>query len=264
MSHDPLPLYYVQKPERQNMITLYDVGPHKYGEGVAMSPFVRGIRLALHFKKIPYTVKELGGHELESTAKSIGAQPTMDYTDGSPKYTVPMIQDSKTGKVLSDSFLIAEYLDEAYPDTPRIIPPGTRMLQLAFCTLTFRTIEPLLPVVRPIVIDKFLPSEVSKAVRKVFEESGAKLTMTEEEQAEAWRKVIVGFKLLAQGYGEGDSPFVMGGTTPTYADMRMAGFLWVADQVVGDSQGWKDIKAVADGKFARLYEETLAVCNKQA
>ncbi|KAL0564124.1 hypothetical protein V5O48_017930 [Marasmius crinis-equi] len=232
------------------------------------SPFVRGVRFALHFKKIPYKVVQLGVHEIESTAKSIGASPTTNLLYGTPRlgYTVPFIQDSIMGKVVSDSFNIAEYLDEAYPDTPRIIPPGTRMLQATFCTSVFTNFEPLLPIIRPATMAKFTSREAAEEQKKSFGEGAVKSMLTPEEEAEAWRKVVLGYKLTAQGYGNrgaADSAFVMGGTSPTYADMALTGFLWWIHTVLGDTEGWKDIAALGDGKLGRLFEDTLAACKKQ-
>ncbi|KAL0064204.1 hypothetical protein AAF712_008926 [Marasmius tenuissimus] len=245
------------------MITLYDIGPTNMPKTMGMSPFVRSIRFTLNFKNIPYTVIEISMAEVESTAKSIGANPTMNFVNGSPKYTVPMIHDSKTGKVLSDSFRIAEYLDEAYPDTPRVIPPGTRMLQSSFCKFFLTNFIPLVPMVLPVTTANFLPPEVVASMKAAFGESAVKVTLNAEEQAEAWKKVMQGFRLMAEGYEDrtlGDSPFVMGGTNPTFADIFMTGYLWWIKLTLGDTQGWKEIAALGDGKFNRLLEETLALC----
>ncbi|KAK1223655.1 hypothetical protein PQX77_013477 [Marasmius sp. AFHP31] len=244
------------------MITLYDFGP-SLDKSMGMSPFVRSIRFALNYKGIPYTSIEVSLTELESTAKSIGAAPTMNYTDGSVKYTVPMIQDSTTGRVVSDSFKIAEYLDETYPDTPRIIPAGTRMLQSTFCTSVILTLQPLMPIIQPVAVAKFLPPEVAESYKKLFGEESLKLTLSAEEQAEIWTKVVQGFRLMAEGYGncaEDDSPFVMGGEKPMFADMFMTGLLWWTKLAFEDTRAWKDIVALGDGKIGRLIEETLATC----
>ncbi|KAL0574282.1 hypothetical protein V5O48_007672 [Marasmius crinis-equi] len=234
-------------------------------EGMGLSPFVRAIRFALNYKKIPYTVIDLGMQEVEQTAKSIGAPPTMGFSTGSPRYTVPMIHDSTTGKAISESFNIAEYLDEAYPDTPRIIPPGTRMLQSTFCMSVFTTFAPLLPVLRPVMAANFQSPEFSEGVRKRFGDGALQNMLTPEEEAEAWKKVVLGFKLIGQGYGaQGaeDSAFVMGGATPTFADLYFTSFLWWLKRLYGDTQEWKDIAAVADGKLGRLCEGTLAACKR--
>ncbi|KAK1225180.1 hypothetical protein PQX77_011860 [Marasmius sp. AFHP31] len=245
------------------MITLYDIGPVNLAKSMGLSPFVRAIRFALNFKGIPYTAIEIGMAEVESTAKAIGATPSMNYADGSPKYTVPMIHDSTTGKVVSDSFRIAEYLDEAYPDTPRIIPAGTRMLQSSFCTSFLMNFVPLLPIIRPVTAANFMPPEVAASMKAAFGESAVKITLSAEEQTEIWNKFVQGFRLMAQGYenrAPDDSPFVMGGTNPTFADIFMTGFLWWIKLALGDTQGWKEIAALGNGKFDRLLEETLVHC----
>ncbi|KAJ8079242.1 hypothetical protein AAF712_006314 [Marasmius tenuissimus] len=247
------------------MITLYDFGP-SIDKSMGMSPFVRSIRFALNYKGIPYTSIEVNLSELESTAKSIGAAPTMNYIDGSAKYTVPMIQDSTTGRVVSDSFKIAEYLDETYPDTPRVIPAGTRMLQSTFCSSVFLNLQPLMPIIQPVAVAKFLPPEVAESYKKLFGEEALKLTLSAEEQAEIWTKVVQWFRLMAQGYGDrasDDSPFVMGGEKPTFADMFTAGLLWWIKLAFEDTQAWKDIVAMGDGKIGRLLEETLVICAKK-
>jgi glutathione S-transferase len=64
--------------------------------------------------------------------KLIGAEPTMIRKNGTPYYSLPVIQDPKTGKVISDSARIADYLDSTYPDTPKISPAGTHTLQKTF------------------------------------------------------------------------------------------------------------------------------------
>ena len=206
--------------------------------------------------------------EVESTAKSIGAAPTTDYMDGSPKYTVPIIHDSTTGRVVSDSFKIAEYLDETYPDTPRIIPAGTRMLQLSFCTSVYANVVPILPIIRPLTAANFgLPPDVEEMLKKVYGEDATKVALTVEEQEEAWKKTVHGFKLMAQGFENGtqdDSAFVMGGANLTYADMFTSGFLWWMKLVFGNTQRWKDVASLGDGKLGRLLEETLTLCAMSA
>lgn len=54
--------------------------------------------------------------------------------NGTPYYSLPVIQDPNTGeeKIISDSARIAEYLDSTYPDTPKIVPVGTYTLQKTF------------------------------------------------------------------------------------------------------------------------------------
>ena len=47
----------------------------------------------------------------------------MEPNAGEVKYTVPVIYDPATKRVIKDSFEIAKYLDEQYPDRPTLLPP---------------------------------------------------------------------------------------------------------------------------------------------
>jgi glutathione S-transferase len=84
--------------------------------------------------------------------RSIGAAPTGEKPDGSPLYTLPAIVDpSRTTSsggptVVSESFRIAEYLDEAYPtpSTGALFPPGTKALQQLFYEYFFKNIMMLI------------------------------------------------------------------------------------------------------------------------
>ncbi|KAJ8085464.1 hypothetical protein PM082_004280 [Marasmius tenuissimus] len=246
------------------MLTLYDLGPSKF-EDMGLSPFVRAIRFALNYKKIPYTVINLGMTDIESTAQSLGVPPTTDSSTGSKRYTVPFIHDTttKTPTVISDSFKIAQHLDTAYPDTPRLIPPGTEMLQSAFCTLVFHAVVPLLPIIRPITAQKYLTPEFRESVRRRFGEGGVSKALSADEEKEGWRKFVTAMTVLVEGYDdESDSEgvFVMGGGSPTFADIYMTAFTWWVREIVGDSDGWKEVAGLRRGKVERLIEATLAVC----
>ncbi|KAI3619994.1 hypothetical protein WG66_009810 [Moniliophthora roreri] len=112
------------------MIMLYDLGPTLLqDQSLGVSTHTRKIVLILKYKKIPYEHKFLLFSEIQAAATSVGAPPTATRPDGTPKYTVPFLYDSTKGRAVADSFLIAQYLDEAYPETPVVIPTGTRILQ---------------------------------------------------------------------------------------------------------------------------------------
>jgi len=97
------------------------------------------LRYVLNFKGIPYKTIWLEITDIEPAMRRIGAPPTGTKPDGSPLYTVPVIVDhsrrSPSGGpiVVSESFLIAEYLDEAYPSPGPLFPEGTKALQTLFC-----------------------------------------------------------------------------------------------------------------------------------
>jgi glutathione S-transferase len=71
-----------------------------------LSPFSRKVRLALAEKRIPFDLR------VERVWDRRG-----EFVAMNPACTVPVMQDSN-GLVLVDSWVIGEYLDEAYPDIP--------------------------------------------------------------------------------------------------------------------------------------------------
>jgi hypothetical protein len=78
----------------------------------------------LNYKGLAYKTEWIEYPDIADLCKKIGAEPTMIRKDGRPYYSLPVIQDPKTGAVISDSARIAEYLDETYPDTPKVFPAG--------------------------------------------------------------------------------------------------------------------------------------------
>ncbi|KAK1223086.1 hypothetical protein PQX77_014047 [Marasmius sp. AFHP31] len=246
----------VLNPSR-NMITLYDVGPTSFGKEMGTSPFARALRFALNYKKIPYTVTEISLLDIESTAKSIGVAPTPSFlANGAVRYTVPFIHSPSSSNPnpisLSDSFTIAEYLDTTYPDTPRVIPPGTRMLQKTFSDTFTSIYAPMVPLIMPTTVEKFMSPKVQERLRAVKGDGAVRCGLSEEERELIWEAVVGGMKGLAEGYpreGHSSSAFVMGGTNPTWADMLATGLLWWVREVFGDTKGWRDIAALGDGRI---------------
>lgn len=116
-------------------------------------------RYALNFKGLSYTtvwveypdikVPEnsksvvdvfLGANAPQALCIEIGAEPTAKDGEGKDLYTLPVIKDPNTGKVVSDSNRIAAYLDEIYPEHP-LVPSGTSGLQFAFQLLTSQILQ---------------------------------------------------------------------------------------------------------------------------
>ncbi|TFK96933.1 hypothetical protein BDV98DRAFT_536033 [Pterulicium gracile] len=117
------------------MITLYDI-PGKL-PGQAWSPNTLKSRLALNFKGLPFHTEWVEYPEIEGLYKTLDLAPTNVQPDGvTPYYTLPIIVDAsipgKDPVVVSDSWNIAVYLDQAYPDAPLLFPKGTKALQAAF------------------------------------------------------------------------------------------------------------------------------------
>ncbi|KAL0562641.1 hypothetical protein V5O48_019443, partial [Marasmius crinis-equi] len=181
------------------------------------------IKFTLNFKKLAFKVVNIGIHELESTAKSVDAPPSPKNPDGSPKCTVPFIHDSKARKDVSNPFRIAEYLDEAYPDTPKIVPARTRALHYVFVEKVsdqFNT--PLSRLYMPLHVE-FTPEVVQVFIERF---GNIPLSPTDEQRAEAWKKAQAGLYVneLVPVYGTGDGLFLTG-EKPFFADLALATML---------------------------------------
>ncbi|KAF5367699.1 hypothetical protein D9758_009852 [Tetrapyrgos nigripes] len=244
------------------MITLYDNKStlplsHPY---CGYSPYVWRIRFALRFKGLAYRTHWLEYPDVETIAKSIGAPPTGKRPNGTVRYTIPIIHDSVTNKVISGSFDIIEYLDATYPDTVQLIPKETRLLQKVF-----EEAEPgliirhLIPVVgsrlhkSPLITPRnqeFMNSEAGRASYP------PPVVYSEEQEKEAWEK----FKNSALGdmakqmLDSEEAPFVMGKKV-SMADAVLFGrfaclrLLW--DE---STKEWKEMMSWHGGRWGRLFE----------
>ncbi|KAF8630565.1 hypothetical protein AX17_005377 [Amanita inopinata Kibby_2008] len=90
------------------------------------------LKYTLNFKGVPYKTEWVNHTEVEPLfeEKSIPASTT--WPDGRPRYTLPSILDTDAKIGVTESQQIAEYLDKAFPNTPKVIPPGTEALQAAY------------------------------------------------------------------------------------------------------------------------------------
>ena len=78
----------------------------RYLYHLPLSPYSRKVRLLLAEKRLPFELR------VEKVWERRG-----EYLDLNPAGTVPtLLEDS--GLAVPDSTVIAEYLEEAYPDTP--------------------------------------------------------------------------------------------------------------------------------------------------
>ncbi|KAG7095802.1 hypothetical protein E1B28_006502 [Marasmius oreades] len=237
------------------MITVYDVGPSYFPEHLGGSYQTRKVIFSLNYKKLPFKVSILAVNEIERTAKSIGAPPTTTNPDGSPKYTSPFIQDSSTGISISDSLLIAEYLDKAYPLTPKLVPEGTLVLQAVFADTVTAKANALTSVFVPKFPEWFAPEFLAE-IEKVM---GPPKLLSQEETREVWANGKKSFDELLGAYeGAGAGTFVMGGDNPVFADLALAAMISNVKIMFGnESEEWKNVSGWVGGRLGKVVEETL-------
>ncbi|KAF5335340.1 hypothetical protein D9611_011731 [Ephemerocybe angulata] len=249
----------------QARITLLDldsrIGP--------FSPSTWKTRYALNFKGIQFNTLLVDFVDIEPLCKRIGAEPAIRVRKpGSDEetviYTLPVIYDPNTGRTVSESLAIAEYLDETYPAPtyPALVRPGTRAFTRALLTAidtSPKAMAPLYPFIIPATFVHV--HDRSKAYFRATRELqfGMKLeeiTPRGADRAEAWERVEMGFNMIAGWYR--GSKWIME-DEPCYADLVVAAFLMWVRKVFGESSTeWRDVKKWNNGKWERHMEACMA------
>ncbi|KAJ3533356.1 hypothetical protein NMY22_g7366 [Coprinellus aureogranulatus] len=249
------------------MITLFDIPSTVPGSAWSLNPW--RIRLALAYKGLPFRTEWVEYPDIASVLQKHNIGPTETHADGSPYYSLPAILDvnDTTGEVkkaMADSFPIAQYLDEAYPDTPRLIPEGTLEDQKAFATGFLRTIFPLL-----VIIVKLTHPKLNEYGREHFSIARARdlyqvfkvdrledWPWSSEDQAKWWADAKKALDALDEKLAKTDDkgPWYLGDQI-SFADLVIAScFIWVQVILGEESAKWKEVKTWNGGRWNRYLE----------
>jgi glutathione S-transferase len=190
-------------------ITLYDLAAAENDR--RFSPYCWRVRMALKHKGL-----EFDTIPWRFTEKDVIA------AHGSS--TVPVLIDG--GRAVSDSWNIAEYLEQAYPSRPALFEGGeSRALSMFFNHWTVRTVHPAL--MRVVVLDLF--NSVHEKDRAYFRESREKrFGATLEASAAEPAKRLADFRATLEPLRPvlAQDPFVCG-KGPGFADYILFGtFQW--------------------------------------
>ncbi|KAJ3929331.1 MAG: hypothetical protein NXY57DRAFT_1017295 [Lentinula lateritia] len=220
-------------------------------------------RYSLNFKGLAYTTEWVEYPDIEALCIKIGAALTDVKSDGTtPEYTLPVIYDPSTNKVISDSFNIAQYLNTTYPDTPQLIPPGTRALQSGFTQYVNLRVKSILgQFVRPVVFQR-LPFGKSQQYFRRTREALYNVKIEEwapqgEDRVREWKRLrraliesLDGHYREAKEETGGD---FLCGVDPTFVDFALAGILqWSKHILAAESEEWNNILSWQEGKWANF------------
>ena len=216
----------------------------------------------MNYKRIPYTTRWVEYPDVEGVLKEIGGKPTSKRADGRDLYTLPAIYDAETKKVITESMDIAVYLDETFPDSPRLIPEGARAaVKLVDLTYMEKVVGPLLPLMLPAVCYKLNPAsfEYFRTTREAsFKKKLEEFAPVGPVRDEGWAAVKRGLSVFASLYarnGEGKEFFFA--NTFSYADAIVLGWIiWVKIVLGAENEEWKAVASWNGGKWARLLEIT--------
>jgi glutathione S-transferase len=193
-----------------NIITLYDL---QLASGCTISPFVWATKYALKHK----------GFEIESVPG--GFTGILERTGGRSE-RLPVIVDD--GKWVLDSWLIAEYLDERYPERPPLFSGASMKLLTKFLEgwLWTTAIRPWFGCYIKDYRDLSLPQDHEYVTRSRENMLGRKLEEVVVGREDRLPLVPPSLEPLRQLLRESEW---LGGTQPNYADYRaLSVFLWTA------------------------------------
>lgn len=168
--------------------------------------------------------------------KELGLAPQTGFL----QYTIPTIYDPNTKRFVTESFAIAKYLDEIYPDTPRLVAPGTAGLQEAYLE---KVVSPLMGTMMMVLAyPAYLQScmdEVDKEyVRKKGETLFGKQPEELELKGEALTSVCESFQALLDAIAKhvatngADAIFITGDSL-SHVDTAVASVLVCALKILG-------------------------------
>lgn len=216
-------------------------------------------RYTLNLKGIPFKTEWVEFPDIEPLCKKLSISPTSKKANGSDYYTLPAIHDPSTGVYISDSILIAEYLEKTYPDTPQVFPHHTLTLQAAFTAAFVNNLSALWNFIVPTAFEKLSPRS-QEYFRRTREKS---LRKTLEDLAPKGEAAVVEWAQFRDGLGKanawyvkngGQGPYLLG-ETQSWGDIIVASyFKWMRVVWGDDSQQWKDISFWNNGRWAAISE----------
>ena len=108
-------------------IVFYDIAMRPPVEKNCCSPNPWKTRLALNFKGLPYSTSWVALPDIAKVRSSLKVPPCRKFADGTDFFTLPVIEDPATDSLVGDSFDIAVYLQNTYPNSGAgdLFPPQT-------------------------------------------------------------------------------------------------------------------------------------------
>lgn len=219
---------------------------------------MRFSRYCLNYKGLPFTTEWVEFPEIVPLYERLGVTPTLKKPDGSPLCTVPMIYDPTTNKYISDSVVIAEYLDTQYPQTPSVFPNNTTGLIQAFSEATRAYMPPVRDFLIWTIFVKLNPPSAVYFRNQREPSLGKRMEdLVLDNQIAAIMddfKGVLGKLDALYSKNRGKGPYIMGDVL-SWADILVASLLMCFRVSAGeDSQRWKEITSWHGRRWAILME----------
>ncbi|KAF8170566.1 hypothetical protein BJ912DRAFT_887601 [Pholiota molesta] len=212
-------------------------------------------RYALNFKRVQYKTEWVDVPDVASVRQRLGAAPNRTFFDGTPFYTLPMIQDLSTGEIVGDSFDNALYLDRTYTEathTPSLFPPSTIGLQRAWNTQIDAIFSPFSALCVGGIPMNPDTAELTKAsfVFRARKEKWEDFHLSDDERATKLAEFKEKLAGLAAFYRDAASPF-LGGENPIYADLIVGAWLAFC-RIAMPAKEWEEVRTWQDGMWGKL------------
>jgi glutathione S-transferase len=236
-------------------ITFFDIPSH-HPDGRSCSPFTWLVRLALNYKKLPYTTTWLTPDQIESVCKAKGIPPSGVHFDGSTKYSCPSLIDATDANNIiriSDSRVIIEYLDKTYPDLP--LNPTSEQAKATERYALTNLGRAVAPLVRRAYIngsppnvfayyEQFAPSRWGTSLQAAIEAGGE---IGSDHRETLWAEVQQAF----EGFGLKDK-WLSGSEEPQYEDLVVLS--WMMLIYVSGEDGWSKVETWENGRWKQYWE----------
>ena len=176
----------------------------------------------------------------------------------------PAIFDEDTGKVVTESEVIAVYLDDKYPDTPKVFPllaeGNTRAAIAAFDHVFMSSLFPIFPRLAGPVCNILNPASERyfRASKEDIWDNLDELVSPGPIREGRWKEVKEGLDTLSsflERIGEG-KPFYFGDTF-SFADIvAVSFFTWLKVILDEESDEWKALERWNNGRWMQLVSMT--------
>ncbi|KAL6058146.1 GST N-terminal domain-containing protein [Balamuthia mandrillaris] len=264
-----------------NPLIFYDISSPIEPRSYAPNP--SKTRLALSFKRVPFKTTWVDILDIPDVRKGLGCPAVRKLDDGSDFYTLPMLQDPASGRVVGDSFEIANYLEDMFPDSGGCLFPSDSTCTgldyespnkdtVFFAPLTsnqgskneayarFNVHVDATFTANMAPYGQYLPfnPKSAEAVKALFAKR-AHLSSWDDIciQGEAREPLKEAFKValtsLAQLYMVHETGPYLEGEKANYADLIVGGWLNMLSIIMPEEE-WKDFRTWHGGVFAQLHD----------
>lgn len=259
-----------------NPIVFYDIALRPPVEQSCCSPNPWKARLALNFKGLPFATSWVPLPDVAKVRSTLKVPPVRKFADGTDFFTLPIIEDPATGSFVGDSFDIAVYLQETYPDSGagHLFPPQTLdfaydlavAIPLSECRSEFPeyarfnvSVDAAFSAHVQLTLGTFpfdpATAEISKAefARRAGVSSWEDFALGDE----AREKLKGSFRDMLGRLGElfsrdASGPFLLGARA-SYADLIVGGWLRMMRAALPGGE-WEEVRGWHGGIFGRLHD----------